>query len=76
MLFIAAIADSVELLRRVYKRRADLLKPLEDIPLRLDEVYTRLKIVSGPKRSPSAGSEIDLGDIFGCKGENSMALVE
>ena len=76
MLFLAAIADSVKLLKRMYQRRANWLRPLEDIPLRLDEVYTRLKIVSGPKRSPSAGSEIDLGDIFGCKGENSMALVE
>ena len=45
--------------------------------LHLDEVYTRLKIVSRPKkRVHSEGPEIDLGNIFGCKGEDSMALAE
>ena len=45
--------------------------------LHLDEVYTTLKIVSRPKRSVYCeGSVIGLGNLFGSKGEYSMALAE
>ena len=44
--------------------------------LHLNEVYTRLKIVSRPKEGGHfGGSEIYLGNIF-CEGEDSMALAE
>ncbi|XP_068751384.1 uncharacterized protein [Montipora capricornis] len=78
----AAIADSVvvKLLRHVYKRRAEFtpLRWSQTMKLHLDEVYTRLKIVSRPKkRVHSEGPEIDLGNIFCCnKGEDSMVLAE
>ncbi|XP_068687950.1 uncharacterized protein [Montipora foliosa] len=80
-LYGAAIADPVvvKLLRHVYKRRAEFSPLLwsQAMKLHLGEVYTRLKIVSRPKKSVhSEGSEIDLGNIFGCKGEDSMVIAE
>ncbi|XP_068687733.1 uncharacterized protein [Montipora foliosa] len=81
-LFPAAIAYTVvvrELLRQVYKRRAEF-SPLpwsKAMKLHLDQVYTRLKIVSRPKKIVRSTSlEIDLGNIFSCEGEGSMALAE
>ena len=71
----------VKLLREVYKRRAEF-RPLlwnKGMKLHLDEVYTRLKIVSRRKGGGHfGGSEIDLGNIFCCnnKREDSMALAE
>ena len=81
-LFPAAIADTAvvrKLLTQEYKRRAEFSPLLwsKAMKLHLDEVYTRLKIVSRPKRIVHPASlEIDLCNIFGCKGENSMALAE
>ncbi|XP_068687948.1 uncharacterized protein [Montipora foliosa] len=81
-LFPAAIADTVvvrRLLRQVYKRRAEFSPLLwsKAMKLHLDEVYTRLKIVSRPKRIVHPASlEIDLGNIFSCEGDGSMALAE
>ncbi|XP_068687967.1 uncharacterized protein [Montipora foliosa] len=81
-LFPAAIADTVvvrKLLTQEYKRRAEFSPLLwsKAMKLHLDEVYTRLKIVSRPKRIVHPASlEIDLGNIFSCEGEGSMALAE
>ena len=85
-LFPDAIAYTVvvrELLRQVYKRRAEFSPLLwsKAMKLHLDQVYTRLKIVSRPKKIVHPASlEIDLGKIFSCEGEGegegSMALAE
>ncbi|XP_068751417.1 uncharacterized protein [Montipora capricornis] len=69
----------VKLLREEYKRRAEF-RPLlwsKAMKLHLDEVYTRLKIVSRRKGGGHfRGSEIDLGNIFDCTKNDSMALAE
>ncbi|XP_068687962.1 uncharacterized protein [Montipora foliosa] len=81
-LFPAAIADTAvvkKLLTQEYKRRAEFSPLLwsKAMKLHLDEVYTRLKIVSRPKRIVHPASlEIDLGNIFSCEGDVSMALAE
>ncbi|XP_068751375.1 uncharacterized protein [Montipora capricornis] len=81
-LFPAAIADTAvvrKLLTQDYKRRAEFSPLLwsKAMKLHLDEVYTRLKIVSRPKRIVHPASlEIDLGNIFSCEGDVSMALAE
>ncbi|XP_068751385.1 uncharacterized protein [Montipora capricornis] len=81
-LFPAAIADTAvvrKLLTQEYKRRAEFSPLLwsNAMKLHLDEVYTRLKIVSRPKRILHPASlEIDLGNIFSCEGDVSMALAE
>ncbi|XP_068687961.1 uncharacterized protein [Montipora foliosa] len=78
----AAIADTAvvrKLLTQDYKRRAEFSPLLwsKAMKLHLDEVYTRLKIVSRPKRIVHPASlEIDLGNIFSCEGDVSMALAE
>ena len=70
-----------KLLRAEYNRRAQLRPLLWDntIQLPLENVYTRLKIVSRPKAGIQAeGGEVNMYDIFDAptKGEDVMTLVE
>ena len=71
----------MKLLRAEYNRRAQL-RPLlwyNTIQLPLENVYTRLKIVSRPKAGIQAeGGEVNMYDIFNAptKGEDVMTLVE
>ena len=71
----------MKLLRAEYNRRAQLRPLLWDktIELPLENVYTRLKIVSRPKAGVQAeGGEVNMYDIFEAptKGEDVMTLVE
>ena len=71
----------MKLLRAEYNRRAQLRPLLWDntIQLPLENVYTRLKIVSRPKAGVQAeGGEVNMYDIFDAptKGEDVMTLVE
>ena len=83
LMFPTGINNSVvvKLLRAEYSRRAQLRPLLWDntIQLPLEDVYTRLKIVSRPKRGVRAeGGEVNVYDIFEApsKGEDVMTLVE
>ena len=74
-------SDVMKLLRAEYNRRAQLRPLLWDntIQLPLENVYTRLKIVSRPKAGVQAeGGEVNMYDIFEAptKGEDVMTLVE
>ena len=69
------------MLRAEYNRRAHLRPLLWDntIQLPLEDVYTRLKIISRPKGGVRAeGGEVNVYDIFRAlnKGEDAMTLVE
>ena len=71
----------MKLLRAEYNRRAHLRPLLWDstIQLPLEDVYTKLKIVSRPKGGVRAeGGEVNVYDIFRAlnKGEGVMTLVE
>ena len=71
----------MKLLRAEYNRRAQLRPLLWDntIQLPLENVYTRLKIVSRPKAGVQAeGGEVNMYEIFEAptKGEDVMTLVE
>ena len=71
------IAVVVTLLEREYKRRAEI-RPLlwsKGMKLQLEEVYTRLRVVS---RRKAGSSEIGVDDIFGSseKDNDSLVLVE
>ena len=69
------------MLKAEYNRRAHLRPLLWDntLQLPLENVYTRLKIVSRRKVGVQAeGDEVNVSDIFGAheKGEDVMTLVE
>ena len=71
----------MKLLKAEYNRRAQLRPLLWDntLQLPLENVYTRLKIVSRPKAGVQAeGNEVDVCDIFGALDEDDdvMTLVE
>ena len=71
----------MKLLKAEYNRRAQLRPLLWDntLQLPLENVYTRLKIVSRPKAGVQAeGNEVDVCDIFGALDEDQdvMTLVE
>ncbi|XP_044185241.1 uncharacterized protein LOC114975705 [Acropora millepora] len=68
------ISKVVELLKREYNRRADFSPLLwsKDMKLQLENVYTKLRIVS---KGEAESSEIDVDDIFGSREEDNDPLV-
>ena len=68
------ISNVVEFLKKEYNRRADFSPLLwsKGMKLQLEEVYTKLTVVS---KGEEEGSEIDVDDIFGSSEEDNDPLV-
>ena len=68
------ISDVVELLKREYNRRAEFSPLLwsKGMKFQLEDVYTRLRLVS---RRKARSSKIDVDDIFGSSEEHNDPLV-
>ena len=69
------ISNVVEFLKKEYNRRADFSPLLwsKCMKLQLQEVYTKLRLVS---RGKAEGSEIDVDDIFESSKDDPFVLVE